>query len=141
MGLRKTPHPKSLQTTHRKGKPIMAQKKTTTKNTITNSGGIPENVILPYLYHSIKKSLAFRDQVVQETVKITVHSDLDFKKVHFIFFDSNNEVITVGGISTAHHIIKDILTDMNTLSAHITNFYLEPLASNALQIMIYEITT
>ena len=119
----------------------MAKKKTTTKDTITSKSGIPEDVILPYLYHSIKKSLAFRDQVVRDTVKITVHTDLNFRKVSIIFFDKNNEVITVGGISTYDHVIKDLLTDMGALNARITRFQLEPRAMNAVEITIHEITT
>lgn len=118
----------------------MARKKTITKDIITSKSGIPEDVILPYLYHSIKKTLAFRDRVVQETVKITVHTDLNFRKVTFIFFDKNSEVITVGGISTFDHVIKDLLTEMGTLSATITRFQLEPRAMNAVEIMIYEMT-
>lgn len=118
----------------------MARKKTTTKDTITSERGITEDVILPYLYHSIKKSLAFRDRVVRDTVKITVHTDLNFRKLSIIFFDKNGEVITVGGISTAQHVIKDLLTDMDTLSARITRFQLEPRAMNAVEITIHEIT-
>lgn len=118
----------------------MAKKKTT-PDTITSESGIIEDVILPYLYHSIKKSLAFRDQVVRETVKITVHTDLDFKKVSIIFFDKNGEVITVGGISTGDHTIKNLLTEMDTFNAHITRFQLEPRAINAVEITIHEITT
>jgi hypothetical protein len=119
----------------------MAQKKTTTKDTITSKSGITEDVILPYLYHSIKKSLAFRDRVVQDTVKITVHTDIDFRKMSIIFFDKNNEVITVGGISTFDHTIKDLLTEMGALNARITRFQLEPRAMNAVEVMIHEITT
>ena len=141
MGLRKTPQSKNLQTTRRKGKPIMAQKKTATKNTITSERGIAESVILPYLYDSIKKSLAFRDRVVRDTVKITVHTDLNFRKLSIIFFDKNSEVITIGGVSTFDHIIKDLLTDMGALNARITRFQLEPRAMNAVEIMIHEITT
>lgn len=118
----------------------MARKKTTTKGTVTSKSGIPEDVILPYLYHSIKKSLAFRDRVVQDTAKITVHTDIDFGKVSIIFFDKNGEIITVGGLSTFDHVIKDLLTEMGTLSARITRFQLEPRAMNAVEIMIYEIT-
>lgn len=118
----------------------MAKKKTITKDTITSERGITEDVILPYLYHSIKKSLAFRDRVVQETVKITVHTDLNFRKVSFIFFDKNGEVITLGGISTFDHNVKDLLADMNTPSARITRFQLEPRAMNAVEITIHEIT-
>lgn len=140
MGLRKTPHPKNLQTTHRKGKYIMAKKKTTTKDTITCESGVAESVILPYLYHGIKKSLAFRDQVVRDTVKITIHTDLNFRKLSIIFFDKNGEVITVGGISTFDHVIKDLLTDMGALSARITRFQLEPRAMNAVEVTIHEIT-
>lgn len=118
----------------------MARKKTTTKDTITCESGVAESVILPYRYDSIKKSLAFRDQVVRDTVKITVHTDLNFRKVTFIFFDKNGEVITVGGISTAQHVIKDLLTDMGALNARITRFQLEPRAMNAVEITIHEIT-
>lgn len=119
----------------------MARKKTTTKDTITSERGIAESVILPYLYDSIKKSLAFRDRVVRDTVKITVHTDLNFRKVTFIFFDKNGEVITVGGVSTNQDAVKNLLTDMDTLSATITRFQLEPRAMNAVEITIHEITT
>ena len=118
----------------------MAWKKTTTKDTITSERGITEDVILPYLYHSIKKSLAFRDRVERDTVKISVHTDLDFRKMFFIFFDENNEVITVGGISTGAHKIKPLLNVLGTLNATITRFSLEPTAINATEIMLYEIT-
>ena len=118
----------------------MARKKTTAKDTITSESGIPEDVILPCLYHSIKKSLAFRDRVVQDTVKITVHTDLNFRKVSFIFFDKDGEVITIGGVSTNQHTIKNLLTDMDTLNARITRFSLEPRAMNAVEVTIHEIT-
>lgn len=123
-----------------KGKTIMAQKKTTAKGIVTSKSGITEDVILPYLYHSIKKTLAFRDRVVQDTAKITVHTDLNFRKVTFIFFDKNGEVITIGGISTNQHTVKNLLADMGALSATITRFQLEPRAMNAVEIMIYEMT-
>lgn len=117
----------------------MAQKKTA-KDTITSKSGITEDVILPYLYDSIKKSLAFRDRVVRDTVKITVHTDLNFRKVTFIFFDKDGEVITIGGVSTNQHTVKNLLTDMGTPSARITRFQLEPRAMNAVEITIHEIT-
>lgn len=118
----------------------MAKKKTT-KDTITSERGIAESVILPYRYDSIKKSLAFRDRVVRDTVKITVHTDLNFRKLSIIFFDKNGEVITVGGLSTFDHVIKDLLTDMGALSARITRFQLEPRAMNAVEVTIHEIIT
>lgn len=118
----------------------MAQKKTTTKDTFTSESGITEDVILPYLYHNIKKSLEFRDRVVRDTVKITVHTDLNFRKVTFIFFDKDGEVITIGGVSTNQHTVKNLLADMNTPSARITRFQLEPRAMNAVEITIHEIT-
>lgn len=140
MGLRKTPHPKSLQTTRRKGKHIMATKKTTTKGTVTLIDPIFAELVLPKLYHSVEERIMFRDRVLREAVKISVHTDIDFRKMFFIFFDENNEVIAVGGISTGAHKIKPLLNVLGTLSARITRFDLEPTAINAIEIMFHEIT-
>lgn len=140
----------SLQTAQQKGKHIMAKKKTATKGafkeitfkdvTYTLDDPIFAEIILPRLHHSLQKRIAFRDRVERDTVKITIHADLDFKKVSIIFFDKNGEVITVGGISTGDHPIKSLLADMDTLNARITRISLEPAAINATEIMICEIT-
>lgn len=118
----------------------MTQRKTAAKGTVTLADPILAELVLPKLHHSLQERVAFRDRVERDTVKISVHTDLDFRKMFFIFFDENNEVITVGGISTGAHKIKPLLNVLGTLNATITRFSLEPTAINATEIMLYEIT-
>lgn len=118
----------------------MAQKKTATKGTVTLTEPIFAEIILPKLYHSYEKRIVFRDRVLREAVEISVHTDIDFRKMFFIFFDKDGEVITIGVGGAGAHKIKPLLTALGALSARITNVSLEPTAINAVDIMLYEIT-
>lgn len=141
MRLREIPSPgKFVNPPIEKGKHIMAQKKTATKGTVTLTEPIFAEIILPKLYHSYEKRIVFRDRVLRETVEISVHTDIDFRKMFFIFFDKDGEVITIGGGGAGTHKIKPLLTALGALSARITNVSIEPIAINAVDIMLYGIT-
>lgn len=118
----------------------MAQKKTATKGTVTLTEPIFAEIILPKLYHSYEKRIMFRDRVLRETVEISVHTDIDFRKMSFIFFDKDGEVITIGDGGAGTHKIKPLLTALGALSARTTNVSIEPIAINAVDIMLYGIT-
>ena len=118
----------------------MTQKKTATKGTVTLTEPIFAELVLPKLYHSAEGRIMFRDRVLREAVEISVHTDIDFRKMFFIFFDKDGEVITVGCPGAGAHKIKPLLTALGALSARITNVSLEPTAINAVEIMLYEIT-
>lgn len=141
MRLREIPSPgKFVNHPTEKGKHIMAQKKTATKGTVTLTDPIFAELVLPKLYHSAEGRIMFRDRVLREAVEISVHTDIDFRKMFFIFFDKDGEVITVGCPGAGAHKIKPLLTALGALSARITNVSLEPTAINAVEIMLYEIT-
>lgn len=118
----------------------MTQKKPATKGTVTLTDPIFAELILPKLYHSVEERIIFRDRVLREAVEISVHTDIDFKKMSIIFFDKDSEVIAVGGGGAGAHKIKPLLNALGTLSAHITRFDLEPTAINAVEIMFHGIT-
>lgn len=141
MRLREIPSPgKFVNHPTEKGKHIMTKKKTATKGTVTLTDPIFAELVLPKLYHSAEGRIMFRDRVLREAVEISVHTDIDFRKMFFIFFDKDGEVITVGCPGAGAHKIKPLLTALGALSARITNVSLEPTAINAVEIMLYEIT-